>query len=187
MRTWRIFAAALTTACLVALPTAPAAGHSGKLKLAVAGDGAGGVTVQATWADGHRLDQPVRLTLTAEGEGGRKAGPLQLEPAAEGQGFYASGPLLSPGSWKVTVSSPTPYQSTATAQVQAKAAQSPPPPPIAGPAALGAGDPARPTERGGTGWWPVLAGALAAVALAAAVPLLLLRRRRTIPDPAARP
>ncbi|RGC70659.1 hypothetical protein C5N14_02190 [Micromonospora sp. MW-13] len=180
MRTWKFLAAALVAAALVALPTAPAAAHSGKLKLTVAGDGAGGVTVQATHADGHRLDQPVRLTLTATGAGGRTAGPVQLEPAGEGQGFYASGPLLSPGRWRVTVSAPDPYRATASATVQARAAQSPPPPPSARPVAVQAG-PAGRTEQPGAGWWPLAAGGLGVVALLAAVPLVLVRRRRSAP------
>ncbi|MFJ6195689.1 hypothetical protein [Micromonospora sp. NPDC092111] len=175
MRIFRICAAALVAACLVALPAAPTAAHSGKLKLTVAGDGAGGVTVQAVHADGHRLDQAVRLTLTAEGEGGRTAGPLQLEPAGEGQGFYTSGPLLAPGHWRVTVSAPAPYRTTATAQVQARVAQSPP---TAGPPVV-AGGAARATGDQGIGWWPLLAGGLAVAVLAVAGPLYLLRRRRT--------
>ncbi|TDC45507.1 hypothetical protein E1258_30275 [Micromonospora sp. KC207] len=173
MRTLRILTAALVAACLVALPTAPAAAHNGKLKLTVAGDGAGGVTVRATHADGHRLDQPVRLVLTAEGEGDRKAGPLQLEPAAEGQGFYSSGPVLSPGRWQVTVTAPAPYQTSAKATVQARPAQSPPAP---RPVAVQAGPDER--DRSGVGWWTYAAGGLVAVALLAAVPLLLVRRRR---------
>ncbi|WKU02471.1 hypothetical protein [Micromonospora sp. HUAS LYJ1] len=173
MRTFRALAAALVVAALVALPAGPAAAHGGKVKLTVAGDGAGGVTVMAVYADGHRLDQPVRLTLTAEGEGGRTAGPVQIEPSGEGQGFYSSGPLLSPGDWRVTVSAPAPYRSTATAQVQARVAQSPSPVAVERPAA-GA-------QETGAGWWRWLAGGLAVVVVAGST--LLWWRRRTHPGP----
>ncbi|SCE95370.1 hypothetical protein GA0070216_103337 [Micromonospora matsumotoense] len=178
MRTCRVLAAALVVAGLVALPAGPAAAHGGKVKLTVAGDGAGGVTVMAVYADGHRLDQPVRLTLTAEGEGGRTAGPVQIAPAGEGQGFYSSGPLLSPGDWRVTVSAPAPYQSTATAQVQARVAQSPPP--------AAAARPETGAEADGVGRWSWLAGGLAVVAVAG-VALLWWRRRRVHPGPADPP
>ncbi|WP_328342886.1 hypothetical protein [Micromonospora sp. NBC_00421] len=177
MRTFRVFAAALVAAGLVALPAGPAAAHDGKLKLTVAGDGAGGITVQAVHADGHRLDQPVLLTLTAEGEGGRTAGPVQIAPAAEGQGFYSSGALLSPGDWRVTVSAPAPYLSTASARVQARVAQSPSP--------VAAARPAAGAEAAGAGWWPWLAGGLVVVVAGAA--LLLWRRRRAGPRPGDQP
>ncbi|MGV9977930.1 hypothetical protein ACWDUH_09640 [Micromonospora wenchangensis] len=173
MRTFRALAAALVVAALVALPAGPAAAHGGKVKLTVAGDGAGGVTVMAVYADGHRLDQLVRLTLTAEGEGGRTAGPVQIEPSGEGQGFYSSGPLLSPGDWRVTVSAPAPYRSTATARVQARVAQSPSP--------VAAERPAAETREAGAGWWRWPAGGLAVVVVAGSA--LLWWRRRTHPGP----
>ncbi|MEU1885180.1 hypothetical protein [Micromonospora sp. WMMD987] len=177
MRSFRALAAALVVAGLVALPAGPAAAHGGKVKLTVAGDGAGGVTVMAVYADGHRLDQPVRLTVTAEGEGGRTAGPVQIAPAGEGQGFYSSGPLLAPGDWRVTVSAPAPYESTATAQVQARVAQSPSP--------VAAERPAAGTDPAGSRWWPWLAGGLVVVAATAAA--LLWRRRRADPGPGDQP
>ncbi|SCG34981.1 hypothetical protein GA0070609_0027 [Micromonospora echinaurantiaca] len=173
-RTWQAVAAALVGLALAFLSTAPAAAHTGKLKLTVAGDGADGVTVQAVYADGHRLDKVVRLTLTATGPDGRRVGPVQLEPAAEGQGFYASGPILSPGRWQVTVSAPAPHRGEASAEVEARNAQSPPPAPAPVAPAAGTRDPA---GDGGVGWWPLaLAGLGLAVLAAVAVPLV--RRRR---------
>ncbi|TDC35974.1 hypothetical protein E1211_14810 [Micromonospora sp. 15K316] len=176
-RTWKALAALLAAVALVLLTAAPVAAHGGKLKLTVAGDGADGVTVQALYADGHRLDTLVRLTLTAVGPDGQRVGPLQLEPATEGQGFYATGPILSPGRWRVTVSAPAPHPSEATAQVQARPAQSPPVA-VTGPASAtrARGD------DGGARWWPVAAAALVLAALAVALPMLLTRRRRSTPD-----
>lgn len=177
-RTWQAITAALVALALAAfLPTAPAAAHTGKLKLTVAGDGADGVTVQAVYADGHRLDKMVRLTLTATGPDGRRIGPVQLEPATEGQGFYASGPILSAGRWRVTVSAPAPHRGEASALVEARDAQSPPPvpAPVAATApAAGTGDAAR---DGGSRWWPFALAGLALAVLAVAVPVLVGRRR----------
>ncbi|MEV0153674.1 hypothetical protein AB0H57_08035 [Micromonospora sp. NPDC050686] len=126
MRTRRMLAV-LAGLWLAVLTVAPAAAHGGKLKLVVAGDGATGVTVQASHTDGHPLTEPVRLVLTAAGADGRKVGPVQLVPSVEGEGFYSSGPLLSPGRWKVTVTAPAPNAARATAQVDARPAAVPVP------------------------------------------------------------
>ncbi|MGN9776276.1 hypothetical protein ACTMS0_10935 [Micromonospora sp. H33] len=177
MRIGKAVAATLAGLVLAFLAAAPATAHSTKLKLTVAGDGAGGVTIQATYADGHRLDKVVRLTLTASGSGGRTVGPLQLEPAAEGQGFYTTGPVLSPGTWKVRVTAPAAYSGTATAQVEARAAQTPSLAPVARDASSARAD----RSAGGgdaPGWWRAVAvGVAVLVVVALAAPLRGRRRR----------
>ncbi|MEW1587774.1 hypothetical protein AB0283_20340 [Micromonospora vinacea] len=148
------------------------AAQADKLKLTVAGDGAQGVTIQASYTDGRRLEQVVRLVLTATGPDGQKIGPVQLEPQPEGHGFYSSGPVLSTGTWKVTVNSPAPLPGKATATVQARAAQSPPAPE---PVAV-----TKPTDGAGgagAGWWPFAAAGLVLVAAAMGVAMLFGRRR----------
>ncbi|MEU4676584.1 hypothetical protein [Micromonospora sp. NPDC023737] len=175
-RTWKALAALFAGLALIVLAAAPAAAHTGKLKLTVGGDGADGVTVQALYADGHRLDKLVRLTLTAVGPDGQRVGPLQLEPATEGQGFYTSGPLLSPGRWRVTVAAPAPNGSKASAEVQARPAQ--PPAPAVPVAATAPAAGARATSDAGSAWWwPVGLAVVVIAALAVAVPMLLTRRR----------
>ncbi|MEU5908339.1 hypothetical protein [Micromonospora sp. NPDC047527] len=167
-----VVTAVLVGLALALLSTAPAAAHTGKLKLEVAGDGAEGVTIQATYGDGHRLDKPVRLVLTGTGPDGQQLGPLQLEPAPEGQGFYSSGPVLSPGRWRVTVTAPEPNPGKATAEIQAKVAQTPPAPaPVAVTAPMDA------DRATGGGWWPIAAGALVLAAVAMGVAMLFGRRR----------
>ncbi|MEO3744173.1 hypothetical protein [Plantactinospora sp. B5E13] len=118
----------LVVAGLVTLgPAGPAAARDGKLRLAVAGDGATGVTVQLSYADtGDPVETGLRLVLRATGEGGRQVGPLQLGPAGEGRGFYSSGPILTPGRWEVSVRAPEPDPAEATVVVQARAPQSAP-------------------------------------------------------------
>ncbi|WP_344355614.1 hypothetical protein [Micromonospora lupini] len=171
----KVVAAVFAGLALALLSAAPAAAQADKLKLTVAGDGAQGVTIQATYPDGRRLDQVVRLVLTATGPDGQRVGPVQLEPQPEGHGFYSSGPVLSTGTWKVTVNSPAPLQGKATATVQAKAAQSPPAP---RPVAV-----TRPTDGGGVGgWWPFAAGGLVLVAAAMGVAMLFGRRRTATPN-----
>ncbi|MEU1683177.1 hypothetical protein ABZ422_29365 [Micromonospora zamorensis] len=167
----KVLAAVLVGLALTLFSAAPAAAQADKLKLTVAGDGAEGVTIQAVYADGRRLDQVVRLVLTATGPDGQKVGPVQLEPQPEGQGFYSSGPVLSAGKWKVTVKSPAPLQSEATATVQARVAQSPP---VPAPVAVTAPDR---TAGAGAGWWPFAAAGLVLVAAAMGVAMLFGRRR----------
>ncbi|MEU8265320.1 hypothetical protein AB0C02_32555 [Micromonospora sp. NPDC048999] len=171
MRPLRALLALLAALPLLLLPASPAAAHEG-LKLEVAGDGATGVTVRATYLDGHPVEDTVlRLVLTATGEGGRSAGPVQLNPAAEGRGFYSSGPVLSPGRWQVNVTGPDPT-ARAAATVEARAAQSAPP---AEPVAATGADPDGGTEPGGGSLrWVV--GGVATVALAGAGVLLARRR-----------
>ncbi|MEO3927486.1 hypothetical protein ABGB07_26980 [Micromonosporaceae bacterium B7E4] len=153
------------------VPAAPAVAHGGKIKLAVAGDGATGVTVQASYQDGHPVDNGVRLVLTATAEGGRTVGPLQLNPAGEGEGFYSTGPVLTPGPWQVTVTAPKPNPAEVRVVVQARAAQGAPPAPT--PGAVGAPDPA-----GTTTWLWWVAGAAVALAAIATLGALLVRTRR---------
>jgi hypothetical protein len=172
----KVLAAVFAGLALTLLAATPAAAQADKLKLAVAGDGAEGVTIQATYADGRRLDRVVRLVLTATGPDGQKVGPVQLEPQPEGQGFYSSGPVLTAGTWKVTVNSPAPLQSKATATVQAKAAQSPP---VPTPVAVTAD---RADGRGAAaGWWPFAAAGLVLIAAAMGVAMLFGRRRSATP------
>ncbi|MEU8659840.1 hypothetical protein [Actinoplanes philippinensis] len=153
----------------------PAWAHNGKLKLEVAGDGAVGITVQASHADGHRLETLVRLALTATAADGRAVGPVQLEPTGEGQGFYATGPILTPGKWRVTVRAPAPNASEVTVDVEARSAQSAPAQVPAVSAAKRAESP--PTAL--ASWWPVALGGLAVLAvIAVAWPALRRRRAR---------
>ncbi|MEO3771701.1 hypothetical protein [Micromonospora sp. B9E7] len=168
----KVLAAVVVGLALTLFAAAPAAAQADKLKLVVAGDGAEGVTIQATYTDGRRLDQVVRLVLTATGPDGQKVGPVQLEPQPEGQGFYSSGAVLTAGTWKVKVNSPAPLPGEATATVQARAAQSPPAPE---PVAVN-----KPADgAGGAGWWPYAAAGLVVVALAMGVAMLFGRRRTT--------
>ncbi|MEV7985247.1 hypothetical protein [Micromonospora sp. NPDC085948] len=173
----KVLAAVFAGLALTLLSAAPAAARADTLKLTVAGDGAEGVTIQATYADGRRLDRVVRLVLTATGPDGQKVGPVQLEPQPEGQGFYSSGKVLSAGTWKVTVNSPAPLPAKATATVQARAAQSPPAPK---PVAVN-----EPTDGGGgagAGWWLYAAAGLVLVAGAMGVAMLFGRRRTDTPS-----
>jgi hypothetical protein len=158
MRSLRVMLAALVLVPMLLLSASPAAAHDGKLVLQAAGDGATGVTIRASYADGHQLETLVRLVFKATADNGQTVGPIQLNPSGEGQGFYTTGPVLTPGRWQVTVSAPAPNPAEVVVTVDARAAQTAPKPaspPIA-----------RPAGSGGSGlvWWLVGAGLLVAVA-----------------------
>ncbi|MFI6758647.1 hypothetical protein ACIBF5_05800 [Micromonospora sp. NPDC050417] len=171
MRSLRVLLAALALVPMLLLAAAPAAAHDGKLNLQVAGDGATGVTIRASYADGHQLETLVRLVLKATSASGDTVGPIQLNPSGEGQGFYTTGPVLSPGRWQVTVSAPAPNPAEVTVAVEAKAEQQPPKPAPGNPVAL-------PEETGiSQGVWWLIGGALLIAAAGSAV--LLARSRRS--------
>ncbi|MFC0528801.1 hypothetical protein [Phytohabitans kaempferiae] len=166
----RLLAALAAVPLLALVPAAPAAAHGGPVALEVAGDGATGVTVRATYEqDGHPVeDRVLRLVLTASAEGGRQVGPVQLDPSNEGQGFYTSGAVLTPGRWTVVVTAPDPNGARVETTVEAKVAQTAPPPVDATAESDG--------EGGGTWrWWVAGAALLVAVVLG----LALATRRRT--------
>ena len=93
-----VFTAVVVGLVLALLSTAPAAAHTGKLKLEVAGDGAEGVTIQATYSRRAPAGQ-AGAAGPHRHRSGRAAGlgPVQLEPAPRGRASIASGPLLAPG------------------------------------------------------------------------------------------
>ncbi len=137
----------------------------------MAGDGATGVTVQATYAeDGHPLEKMLRLVLNATADNGEVVGPIQLNPADEGHGFYTTGPLLAPGRWQVTVAAPEPHPAKVMVVIEARAEQAAPPP---APSAAAVKDPV--PESTGWLWW--VAGS--ALLVAAAATVVALARRRT--------
>jgi hypothetical protein len=146
-----------------------AAAARADVTLTVSGDGAGGVTVLASYAaDGRPFEQPLPLILTGTGDGGRSVGPLQLQPAAEGHGFYAATNILAPGRWQIVVTANQPQPLRAEAVIEARPAQVAPPPEelVAPPAA------------GGQPRWVWLA-TVPVAALLLATGFGLWRRRRT--------
>jgi hypothetical protein len=127
----RRLVAALGLSALAVLGAAtPAAGAArADIMLTVSGDGAGGVTVLASYvADGRPYEQPLPLVLTGTGEGGRTVGPLQLRPAPEGRGFYSVADILTPGRWEIVVTADQPQPLRAQAVIEARPAQTVPPP-----------------------------------------------------------
>jgi hypothetical protein len=174
----RVLGAAVLAVGALLLPAAPAAAHGEKIKIEVAGDGANGVTVLASYDDGHPVDDRVlRVVLTATGDGGRRAGPIQLNPASEGRGFYSSGAVLAPGRWTVVVTTPAPHATRTEATIDTRPPQTALPPQAAGPERIQGAD-----GEGGGVWWVI--GLLAAVVAVGGL-VLAARRRSATPTGAS--
>lgn len=171
MRSIRYVGAAVLAFMVGLVPAGPASAHGGPVTVDVAGDGAGGVTVLATYQqDRHPVDETINLVLVATGESGRKVGPIQLRPTAEGRGFYATGDVLTPGAWQVTVTASQPSPVNVTVKVDARVAQTAPP------AQADSGLRRDQARSGRPGWWWVVGAAAITVLVAAGA--FVLRRRR---------
>ncbi|GIG61642.1 hypothetical protein Lfu02_60140 [Longispora fulva] len=97
---------------LAALWPRPALAHGSTIAFTVAGDGAGHVRAAGVWTeDGHRVDVPVVVLLTAvrtAGEGAQRIGPVRMVAVPEQTGVYAALDVLPPGRWETTAESADP-------------------------------------------------------------------------------
>lgn len=162
------------------LDASPALAHGGPVRLSAGPDGAGGLTVFASYVeDGH----PARgLALTATATAGTaRRGPLTLRPAPEGEGFYVLSPgALPSGRWTVTVTGTSAQRvRAATTTVDVKAPGGPASPPVVTPTPI-----AQPkiAQKGASGVgrsssFPLVAGGLAALTLVGGLSLLIARLR----------
>jgi hypothetical protein len=105
-------AAAGAFGCAVATP---AHAHAG-LVLTVDHDGRGNVAVQAVWADGHPVTEPLAATMTAVSAAGGRVGPVALS-RLPGEPTVVYPGTLKPGSWQVTVDLAVPGIGHCTAPV----------------------------------------------------------------------
>jgi hypothetical protein len=152
------------------LDAVPALAHGGPVQLGAGPDGAGGLTVYASYVEDGHPARGLALTATATA-GGVDRGPLALRPAGEGEGFYVlSAGALPAGHWTVTVTGDAAQQVrpvTTPVDVAAHGA-------ARSPAAV-----ARTSisHAGRSSRSALVAGGLVALALLAGVSLLIARRR----------
>jgi hypothetical protein len=191
---------ALGLAVPVAVPAAmaPAAAHGGKIDIEVGTDGAGGVSAALAWAgDGHPVEESAVVVVRAVSDDGDEVGPVTLVSASEGVGWYRSEPeLLGEGHWTVTAQVKEPKKAEVEVEVDVVAPAAPPSESAApesgsepdgseaagvnpeadaagAPASAGDGSPSSGGLPAWTGW------ALAALVVAGAATVVVLRRRAT--------
>lgn len=97
----------------------PAAAHAGEILLSLTPDGAGGVSLTATYeADAHAVNEIIDPVLTATSSSGATVGPVHLVSSPEGQGVWITEkPVLDEGLWSVTVTISTPSAATITSDI----------------------------------------------------------------------
>lgn len=113
------FLAALVLLALSLFSAAPASAHGGPFQLSIAPDGAGGLSVSASYVeDGHAVTGIIDPVATAVSPDGTTAGPVALISSAEGEGVWVTpSPFLGEGQWAVTVTTTTPESVTSTLDV----------------------------------------------------------------------
>lgn len=190
----------LALAVPVAAPAAlaPAAAHGGKIDIEVGTDGAGGVSAALAWAgDGHPVEESAVVVVRAVSDDGDEVGPVTLVSASEGVGWYRSEPeLLGEGHWTVTAQVKEPKKAEVEVEIDVVAPAAPPSESAApesvsdsesdgseaaginpeADAAAASADDGSPSSSGlpaWTGW------ALAALVVAGAATVVVLRRRAT--------
>ncbi|WP_412538869.1 hypothetical protein R8Z50_23800 [Longispora sp. K20-0274] len=103
--------------CVVLLalwPPVPASAHGSTIAFTVVGDGAGGVRAAGVWTeDGHPVDVPVIVLLTAVSEeagpaGTRQVGPVRMTVVPGRGSVYEARGALPPGRWRAIAESAVP-------------------------------------------------------------------------------
>lgn len=110
------FVVAALSLILLLIGVSTASAHGGPYELQVTSDGAGGITVAATYTeDGHTVQSIMNPVATATSKDGKEAGPIALISSSEGRGLWVSPEAFSTeGEWAVTVTTTTPQEATAT-------------------------------------------------------------------------
>jgi hypothetical protein len=113
VRRFSVFAAVLVAALAAALSQAsPAAAHGGA-SVTIHSDGRGSVWITARWQDGHPVDEPTPVTLTATpadvatpADLATPATPIaasKLTQTGDGRGTQTWSGVLPPGAWRVAI------------------------------------------------------------------------------------
>ncbi|GAA2642689.1 hypothetical protein GCM10010399_90870 [Dactylosporangium fulvum] len=119
----------LAIVVLVVLWGAPGYAHGGAT-VTVHSDGRGSVWITAQWQDGHPINEPTPVTLTAVpvSGGGPSVGPSTLRQTGDERGTQTYGGALAPGLWQVAVDLGAPVDGHCRARVPVAAADASPAP-----------------------------------------------------------
>ena len=162
----------------------PAAAHGGA-SVTIHSDGRGSVWITAQWQDGHPINEPTPVTLTATPAAGGTAAPVPastLTQTGDQRGTQTWSGVLPPGSWRVAVDLGAPVEGHCRALVPSAVEGSASPQPVevaclipaTGATAAGTGE-----EESSTGSLAPLWVTLSVLAIAGLIAAEVVRRRRT--------
>ncbi|GAB3858333.1 hypothetical protein [Dactylosporangium cerinum] len=119
MRRFAVVAAVLLAALGLA---SPAAAHGGA-SVTIHSDGRGSVWITAQWQDGHPINEPTPVTLTATPAAGGTAAIAgeKLTQTGDERGTQTWSGVLPPGSWRVAIDLGAPVEGHCQALVPAVA------------------------------------------------------------------
>ncbi|MDG6102661.1 hypothetical protein Daura_41930 [Dactylosporangium aurantiacum] len=175
----------IASALLAVLSLASPAGAHGGASVTVHSDGRGSVWITAQWQDGHPINEPTPVTLTATPAAGGTAAPVPastLTQTGDARGTQTWSGVLPPGSWRVAIDLGPPVDGHCQALVPSAADGTASPQPVevaclipatGATAATGGG------EGSATGSLAPLWVTLAVLAIAGLIAAEVVRRRRT--------
>jgi hypothetical protein len=160
----------------------PVYAHGGA-SVTIHSDGRGSVWITARWQDGHPVNEPTPVTLTAvrSASGASPAGPSTLRQTGDERGTQTYSGTLDPGSWQVSIDLGAPVGGHCQALVQVAAGTASPLPVEVAcliPATSSSATPPAATGGSLTPLWLTL-GALGATAATAALVTVVVSRRRS--------
>ncbi|MER7278906.1 hypothetical protein ABT369_31160 [Dactylosporangium sp. NPDC000244] len=91
-----------TVVVLLLLVATPAQAHGGA-SVTIHSDGLGSVWITAQWQDGHPINEPTTVTLTAADGASASVAPSVLRQTGDERGTQTYSGTLTPGSWRVAI------------------------------------------------------------------------------------
>ncbi|MEV6924251.1 hypothetical protein AB0M46_07045 [Dactylosporangium sp. NPDC051485] len=114
----RFLSFVLAVAALLVFGAAPAQAHGGAT-VTIHSDGRGSVWITAVWQDGHPINEPTQVTMTATGPSPATVAPSVLHQTGDERGTQTySGTLDPPGAWRVSIDLGAPVAGHCQALIQ---------------------------------------------------------------------
>ncbi|WP_433608925.1 hypothetical protein ACQP2P_36860 [Dactylosporangium sp. CA-139114] len=169
----------LAAVVLLLLVATPARAHGGA-SVTIHADGLGSVWITAQWQDGHPINEPTTVTLTASDGASASVAPSVLRQTGDERGTQTYGGTLTPGSWRVAIDLGAPVNGhcQAVIPVAAATASATPTEVACLIPATGSSTAAAPSRGGGGSLAPLWFTLAGLVAAAAATTLFVRRRQR---------
>ncbi|WP_433048990.1 hypothetical protein [Dactylosporangium sp. CS-033363] len=108
----------LSAVVLLLLMATPAQAHGGA-SVTIHSDGHGSVWITAQWQDGHPINEPTAVTMTAANSASAASvAPSVLRQTGDERGTQTYSGTLTPGSWRVAIDLGTPVNGHCQALIQ---------------------------------------------------------------------